>query len=305
MAVITTGNFAKALWPGVNAWYGDSYAEHKVQYTGLVDSESSERAYEEDVGVSGFGLAVIKTQGGPIQYDTEQQGFTTRYTPTVFAKGFMVTREAFDDDLYGVVGKRKAKGLAFAMRQTKEIVVANVYNRHQTAGFTGGDGVVLSSTAHVNVAGGTWSNRSSTNAALSEAALEQAVIDVGDWNDDRGLKIAAQAQKLIIPTELEFEANRILKSQYRVGTAENDINALNMLNKFPQGISINNYLTSSTAWFLRTNGAGSNGFKLFQRWDMKFDMDNDFDTFNAKFLAVERYSVGWTDPRCLYSSAGA
>ena len=303
MAVITTGNFAKALWPGVNAWYGDEYNTHKTQWTELVDTESSERAYEEDVGLSGFGLPVVKAQGGSIQYDTEQQGFTTRYTPVVYAKGFMVDREAFDDDLYGIVGKKKAKGLAFAMRQGKEIVVTNIYNRHQTAGFTGGDGSILSVTTHANVAGGTWSNRSSTNAALAEASLEQAVIDIGDWNDDRGLKIALSAQKLVIPTELEFEANRILKSQYRVGTAENDINALNLLNKFPQGIAVNNYLTSSTAWFLKTNA--QNGFKLFQRWDMRFDIDNDFDTFNAKFLAVERYSVGWTDPRCIYSSAGA
>ena len=301
MAVITTGSFAKALWPGVNAWYGDAYNEFKPEWPQLIDSETSERAYEEDVGVSGFGLASTKAEGDNIVYDSERQAFTTRYTPVVYAKGFIVTREAFDDDLYGVVGKRKAKGLAFAMRQTKEIVVANIYNRHATAGFTGGDGVVLGSAAHPNVSGGTWDN--TTTAALAESSLEQGVIDIGDWTDDRGLKIAVQAQKLVIPTELEFEANRILKSQYRVGSAENDINALNLLNKFPQGIAINHYLTSSTVWFLKTNA--QNGFKLFQRWDMKFDMDNDFDTFNAKFLAVERYSAGWTDPRCVYTSTGA
>lgn len=303
MAVITTATWSKALWPGVNAWYGDEYNKFQEEWSGLVDKQSSTRAYEEDVGVSGFGLATVKTEGGSITYDTEQQGFTTRYTPTVYAKGFIVTKEAFEDDLYGVVGKRRAKGLAFGMRQTKETVVANIYNRHQTAGFTGGDGVVLSSTAHPNVSGGTWSNRSTTNAALSEAALEQAVIDIGDWTDDRGLKIAVMAQSLCIPTELEFEANRILKSQYQVNTAENQINALYLLNKFPGGIKMNHYLTSSTAWYLKTNTP--DGFKLFQRSEMRFDQDNDFDTNNAKFKAEERYSVGWTDPRCVYSSAGA
>ena len=301
MAVITTGSFAKALWPGVNTWYGDEYNKHKTEYTDLVDSQSSERAYEEDVGVSGFGLASTKAEGASITYDTETQGFTTRYTPVVYGKGFIVTREAFEDDLYGVVGKRKAKGLAFGMQQTKETVVANIYNRHVTAGFTGGDGVVLGSASHPNVAGGTWDN--TTTAALSESALEQACIDVGDWTDDRGLKIAVLLNTLIIPTELEFEANRILKSQYQVNTAENQINALYLLNKFPGGIKLNHYLTSSTAWFLKTNAP--DGFKLFQRSAMRFDMDNDFDTENAKFKAAERYSVGWTDPRCIYTSPGA
>ena len=301
MAVITTGSFAKALWPGVNTWYGDEYNKHKTEWTDLVDTHSSERAYEEDVGVSGFGLASTKAEGASISYDTEQQGFTTRYTPVVYAKGFIVTREAFEDDQYGVVGKRKAKGLAFGMQQSKETVVANVYNRHATAGFTGGDGVVLGSSAHVNVAGGTWDN--TTTAALSEASLEQAHLDVGDWTDDRGLKIAVLLNSLIIPTELEFEANRILKSQYQVNTAENQINALYFLNKLPGGIKINHYLTSATAWFLKTNAP--DGLKLFQRAAMRFDMDNDFDTENAKFKAIERYSVGWTDPRCVYTSTGA
>lgn len=303
MAVITTGSFAKALWPGVNAWYGDAYKEHKEEWSDLVSTFTSDRAYEEDVGVSGFGLAVVKSEGGAISYDTETQGFTTRYTPVVYAKGFIVTREAFEDDLYGVVGKRKARGLAFGMRQTKEIVVANIYNRHQTTGYNGGDGVVLSSASHPLVAGGTLSNRSSTNAALSEAALEQACIDVSAWTDDRGLKVSIIPQSLHIPYALEFEANRILRSQYRVGTAENDINALQLLNKFPGGIKLNHYFTSSTAWFLRTNAP--DGLKLFQRSAMRFDMDNDFDTENAKFKAAERYSVGWTDFRSLYSSAGA
>ena len=303
MAVITTGSFAKALWPGVNAWYGKAYEEHKQEWDMLVDTHSSSRHWEEDVGLSGFGLPVIKPEGQSISYDSEQQGFTTRYTHVVYAKGFIVTKEAFEDDLYNVVGERKAKALAFAMRQGKENVVANVYNRAFSNSYTGGDGVRLISTAHANVAGGTWSNESSTSASLSEAALEQACIDIMSWTDDRGLLISVQPQALILPPALVFEAQRILGSQYRVGTGDNDINALVALNKFPMGIKVNHYLSSSTAWFLKTNV--KNGLKLFQRSPMRFDMDNDFDTENAKFKATARYSAGWTDPRAIYGSQGA
>jgi len=303
MAIVTTGAFAKALWPGVNAWYGKAYNEHEVQYTALFEKYTSKRAYEEDVGISSYGLAPIKPEGRAIQYDAEQQGFTTRYTHFVVAKGFIVTREAFEDDLYNVVGERRAKGLAFSMRQTKETHGANVYNRHQNASYTGGDGVVLSSTAHVNVAGGTWSNRSSTNAALSEASLEQAWIDMAAWTNDRGLKIAVKPTKLILPTALAFEATRILKSPNRVATANNDISALRNFGGMPLDFSVNHYLTSTTAWFLRTNAP--DGMKYFERRGDSFDMDNDFDTENAKFKASSRYVFGWTDPRGLYSSAGA
>ncbi len=303
MAVINSSSFAKALWPGVNAWYGKAYDEFKVEWTDLFDKYTSSRAWEEDVGTSGFGLASIKTEGGPIDYDSERQAFITRYTHVVYALGFIVTREAFDDDLYDIVGQRRAQGLAFSMRQTKETIAANVYNRAFNSSYTGGDGKELLATDHPNLAGGTWANELATAADLSEASLEQACIDMGKWTNDRGLRIAVKQQSLIIPVDLEFEANRILKAEYRVGTNLNDPNAIKMLGKFPKGIIINHYLTDTDAWFIRTNAP--HGMKMFERRADAFDMDNDFDTENAKFKATFRNSFGWTDPRGLYGSPGA
>lgn len=303
MAIITTSNFAKALWPGVNAWYGKSYAEYPTEWTSLVDTNSSRKRYEEDIGVTSFGLASSKEEGSGVAYDTERQAYLTRYTHVVYALGFMVSREAFDDDLYDVVGQRRAQGLAFSMHQTKETVVANVYNRAATSGYNGGDGVTLLSTSHPNIAGGTWANKPSVDADLSEAALEQACIDIAKFTNDRGLRIKVLPNKLIIPVDLDFEASRILKTEYRVGTANNDINVLNMEKRFPGGVVVNHYLTDTDAWFIRTNVP--HGLKLFQRNGMEFAIDNDFDTENAKFKARERYSVGWTDPRALYGSTGA
>lgn len=300
--VITTGSFAKSLWPGVNKWYGKSYDEYPVEWTALFEQHKSNRAFEEDVGTSGLGLAVVKSEGSPVTFDSERQGFTTRYQHVTYALGFVVTREAFDDDLYDIVGQKKAQALAFSMRQTKEIIAANVYNRATTSGYTGGDGVVLLSASHVNVAGGTYSNIIATASDLSEAALEQASIDIQNFTNDRGLRIAVVPKCLIIPTNLEFEAMRILKSDGRVGTDNNDMNVIKTLGTIPT-VHKNHYLVDTDAWFIRTNV--QDGMKYFERRADSFDMDNDWDTENAKFKATARYSFGWTDPRGLYGSMGA
>lgn len=300
---ITTGSFAKALWPGVNAWYAKEYAEYPVEWDKLFEKNTSRRNYEQDVGVSGFGLLAVKPEGDAVSYDTETQGFTTTYRHTVYSLGFIITQEMLDDDLYDVVAPRRAKQLAFSARQTKEVNGANVYNRAFAAAYVGGDGVTLLNSAHPNVAGGTWSNILSTASDLSEAALEQASIDISLLRDDRGLTIALVGDKLVIPPQLEFEAARILKTQYRVGTDNNDINALKELGKFRQGHIVNHFLTDTDAWFIRTNA--KDGMKYFERKADEFKMDNDWDTENAKFKVSGRYSFGWTDPRGLFGSAGA
>ncbi len=302
MGVITSGSFAKALWPGVNAWYGKSYNDYSPEWEKLFDKNTSSKAYEEDVGVSSLGLAAIKSEGQAVQYDSERQGFTTRYNHVVYALGFIITREIFEDDQYDIVGKKKANALARSMRHTKEIVAANVYNRATTSGYTGGDGIVLLSTAHVNVAGGTYANKLTTDADLSEAALEQAVIDIEGFTDDRGLIIAAKPKQLIIPRQLRFEAHRILKADGRTGTDLNDPNALKDMGLFGS-IDVNHFLTDADAWFIRTDVP--DGMKYFERRGDQFEMDNDFDTENAKFKATARYSFGWSDPRGLFGSTGA
>lgn len=299
---INTGSFSKALWPGVNAWYGKEYSEFPVEYTDLFNTYTSRKAFEEDVGVSSFGLAQIKPEGQGVTYDIETQGFITRYTHVVYALGFIITKEMFDDDQYDVVGERRARGLAYSMRQTKEVVAANIYNRAFNGNYTYGDGSALIVSNHANVAGGTWSNLLSVAANLSEAALEQACIDIAKFTNDRGLKINVQPQSLHIPVDLQFEAERILKSQYRVGTPNNDISALISMGKFPKGIKMNHYFTSTTAWFLRTNAP--DGMKYFERNGDSFAEDNDFDTNNAKFKAEARYSFGNTDPRAIYGTPG-
>jgi hypothetical protein len=301
--VITTSHFGKALWPGINAWYGKAYEDYPVEYTDLFDTFQSSKAFEEDVMVSSFGLAPVKEEGAAIQYDSEQQGFISRYSHVTYALGFIITREMFDDDQYDIVGQRRAQALARSMRQTKETVAANVYNRAFNSSYTGGDGKELCADDHPNVAGGTWANELTTPADLSEASLEQAIIDMMAWTDDRGLLIAAMPEKLIIPPELVFEAERILESPLRVGTADNDANALKNLGKFRGGVTVNHYLTDADAWFIRTNV--SNGMKHFERKADSFAEDNDFDTDNAKFKASARYSFGWSDPRGIFGSPGA
>jgi hypothetical protein len=302
MAIINTGSFSKALWPGVNAWYGKAYDEYPVEWTDLFNKYTSRKAFEEDVGISSFGLAAVKPEGQGINYDTETQGFITRYTHINYGLGFVVTKEAFDDDQYDVIAERRARGLAYSMRQTKELVAANVYNRAFNASYTFGDGRAMCVSNHPNVAGGTQSNILSVPANLSEAALEQATIDISRWLNDRGLRIQVLPMSLHIPPELMFEAERILKSQYRVGTPNNDISALISMGKFPNGIKVNHYFSSTTAWFLRTNAP--DGLKYFERKGDTFTEDNDFDTENAKFKATGRYSVGITDYRGIYGTAG-
>lgn len=308
MGVINTGSFAKALWPGVKTWYGDAYNQYQTEYTDLFEVNSSRRAFEEEVGGSYFGLAPVKSEGAPITYDTARQGFTSRYNHVVYALGFVITREIYEDDQYDVVGKLKANSLAFSMRQTKEIVAANVYNRAFNTSYTGGDGSSLiacaggGSASHPNVSGGTYTNGPATAVDMSEASLEQAYIDIGGFTNDRGLLIKVLPKKLIIPRQLMFEAKRILGSDGRVGTDTNDLNALKTYGIIPE-VAVNHFLTDADAWFLRTDA--KNGMKMFERRADEFDMDEDFDTENAKYKATARYSVGWTDPRGIYGSPGA
>jgi len=301
MATITTGNFGKALWPGVNAWYGKAYDEFPTEYDKIFTKSTSRKAYEEDMSVSSFGLAYQKAEGAPVSMDSEQQGFLDRYTHVTYALGFTITKEIYEDDQYDIVGERKAKGLAMSMRQTKETIAANILNRAFTGGFTFGDGVTLVSTAHPNVAGGTWSNQIAVAADISEAALEQAVIDIQKYTNDRGLKIAVKPVSIIVPVDLDFEVNKILETQYEVGTNNNTVNVVR--GRFPGGCIVNHYLTDTDAWFIKTNVP--NGMKYFERRADSFTMDDDFDTDNAKYKATARYSFGASDKRAIYGSAGA
>jgi hypothetical protein len=302
MSIINTGSFAKALWPGVNRWYGKAYNDYATEYDQIFENRTSNKAFEEDVAISSFGLAVQKPEGTPISYDTERQAWISRYQHVVYALGFIITREMMEDDQYDIVGQRKAQGLARSIRQTKEINGANIYNRAFTPGFVGGDGVTMVNAAHPNIAGGTWSNQIATPADLSEAALEQAHIDIAAFTDDRGLLIAAKPKKLVIHRSSIFEARRILGSDLRVGTTNNDLNALKEMG-IVQNTIVNHYFTDPDAWFLLTDVP--NGPSYFERRADEFGMDNEFDTENAKFKATSRYSFGWSDPRGVYGSPGA
>lgn len=308
MSVINSSSFAKALWPGVNTWYGDAYNQYPVEWDKLFEKGTSRKAFEEDVGTSHFGLAVAKGEGSPVTYDAARQGFTSRYQHVVYALGFIITREAFDDDQYDVVGKLKAQSLAFSMRQTKEIVAANIFNRAFNTSYVGGDSATLIASAggggtssHPNVAGGTYTNGVSAAVDLSEAALEQACIDIADFKNDRGLKIAVRPRKLVIPKELMFEAHRILKTEGQVYSADNTLNAIKTMGMIPE-VVVNHYLTDTDAWFILTDV--KNGLKYYERNGDEFTMDEDWDTENAKYKARARYSFGWTDPRGIYGSPG-
>lgn len=298
---MNTGNFGKALWPGINAWYGKAYNEFDVEWNKIFTTRSSRKNFEEDVSISSFGLAQQKGEGAPVSYDSEQQGFVDRYTHVVWALGFIITKELVEDDLYDVAGERKAKGLAFSMRQTKEINGANILNRAFNASYTYGDGVSLINASHPNVAGGTWSNQIAVAADISEAALEQATIDIQKYTNDRGLRIAVVPQKLVIPVDLDYEANKIMDTHYEVGTNNNTVNLVR--SRFPGGIVKNHYLTDTDAWFILTNVP--NGMTHFERRADSFSQDDDFDTDNAKFKATARYSFGCSDKRSIYGSAGA
>ncbi len=299
---MNTGTLARLLYPGVNKFFLNKYAEHDQQWDKLFETYDSKRNFEEDVGIVGFGLMNSKPEMASVQYDAMKQGHTVRYTHVTYALGFIISRELVEDNLYSEISLKKASMLAFSARQTKEIIAANVYNRAETSGYVGGDAKTLLATDHPNVSGGTYSNRLTVAANLSEAALEQACIDIRKYTDDRGNRISIMPKSLIIPVDLEFEADRILKTAGRVGTNNNDLNALKAAGKFPGGVHINNYLTSTTAWFIRTNCP--EGMKHFKRRGMEFTTDNDFDTENAKFKATERYVFGWTDPKAVYGSAG-
>lgn len=301
MAVpVNTAAFGKALWPGVNSWYGRAYAEYPVEYTSLFETQKINRHSLEDVGVTGLGLAKETGEGEPVQYEGERQGFITRYQPVQYTLGFMITEIMIEDDLYNIIAERRSKALAFSMRQTKEIIGANVYNRAFNSSYVGGDGKELCASDHPNVSGGTWSNLASVD--MSENALEQAVIDISKWTDDKGLKIAVMPKSIIIPADLEFDVYRILNSVGRVGTGDNDVNAIKAMGKFPGGVVVNHYLTDTNAWFIRNNV--QDGMKYIERRADTFTMSDDFDTSNVKFKASARYDFGWTDPRALYGSAG-
>lgn len=302
MTVISTGNIAKLLWPGLNARWGANYTEYPKEYTDLVDVFSSDLAYEEDQEVTGFGLAPIKAQGQAIQYDTMQQGVTTRYTHIAYGLGFIITHEALMDNQYEKVGMQRTGSLAFSMRQTKENVVANMYNRAFNSSYTFGDGVQLLSTAHPTLSGN-QSNTLAVAADMSEASLEDMVIQIGQAVNARGMRISLQAKSLIVPINLQFEAARILKSVGQNDTANNAINALRSMGMFSDGVKVNHYLTDTDAFFIRTNAP--EGLKLFQREEATFAQDGDFDTSNLKYKAYERYSVSASDFRALYGSPGA
>lgn len=300
--VITTASHPKALWPGIKAWWGQVYAEHSVEFDKLFDKDSSSQNYEEDVQLTGFGLAPIKSEGAAVEYDSEVQGFTTRYTHIAYALGYIVTKEELDDNLYEQVSKRRSGALAMSFRQTKENVAANIYNRAFTGTYLGGDGVSLCATNHPNTTGGTWANTPTVSADLSESSLEDAMIAIMGFQNDRGLLINVMPRSLIIARQEWYNANRILKSVYTPGSANNDINVLKATNALPEGIVMNHYLTAPHAWFLRTNI--QNGMKYYERVGISFDQDNDFDTMNAKAKGYERYSFGWTDPRAIWGVNG-
>jgi hypothetical protein len=300
--IITTASHPKALWPGIKAWWGQVYDEHATEYDKLFDSDTSSQNYEEDVQLTGFGLAPRKPEGSGVSYDSEIQGFTTRYTHVAYALGYIVTKEELDDNLYEQVSRRRAAALAMSFRQTKENVGANVYNRAFNGTYTGGDGVALCATNHPNVSGGTFANKPAVDADLSEASLEDALIAIMGFQNDRGLLINVMPRSLVVARQNWYNANRILKSTYTPGSADNSINVLKATNALPEGIVMNHYLTSPNAWFVRTNI--QNGLKYYSRVGIQFDQDNDFDTMNAKAKGYERYSFGWTDPRAIYGVNG-
>ncbi len=295
---ITTGSAPKALWPGVNEWFGMEYSRHEPEYPELFEHNTSDMRYVEDVQMIGMGLAPVKAEGQPTFYDAVQQGGIQRYTHVAYSLGFVVTHEEIEDNLYIQLAKQRSEALAFSMNQTKEIIGASVYNNAFNGSFTGWDGVSMISTAHPTL-NGNLSNTLAVTAQLSEAALEALQINIGLAVDDRGLKIAIHPESLIIPINLLPDAYRILNSTLQNDTANNAVNYLKATNAFPKGVIINHYLTSAHAYFVRTNC--KDGLKYFEREALKFTQDNDFDTENAKFKAYERYSFGWTDWRAIYA----
>jgi len=300
---ISRAQLVKELEPGLNALFGLEYKRYENEASQIFDNESSDRAFEEEVMLSGFGTADVKPEGSGVQYDDAQETYTARYTMETVALAFALTEEAIEDNLYDRISSRYTKALARSMATSKQVKGANVLiNATASSGYTGGDGVVLVSSAHPTL-NGNQSNRPTTYSDLSETSLEQALIDIAGYQDERGLKIAAQGMKMIIPKELEFTAERILKSQGRVGTADNDINAIKSMGMVPQGYTVNHYLTDTDAWFVKTDVP--NGLKHFVRAPLKTAMEGDFDTGNVRYKARERYSFGWSDWRGIYGNTGA
>ena len=300
---ISRSQLAKELEPGLNALFGLEYDKYDKEHLDVFDVESSDRAFEEEVMLAGFGNAETKPEGAGVNYDTAQEAWTARYNHETIALAFAITEEAVEDNLYDKLAGRYTKALARSMNNAKQIKGANVLNNGFSSSYTGGDGKELLATDHPTVTGGDFKNELTTAADLNETSLEQALVDLADMIDERGLKVAVKATKMLIPSELVFVAERLLQSQLRTGTADNDINALKSSGMVPGGYVVNHYLTDSDAWFLKTDAP--NGLKVFERSPLKTSMEGDFDTGNMRYKARERYSFGWSDPRGIFGSPGA
>ena len=300
---ISRAQLLKELLPGLNALFGLEYARYGEEHKEIYETETSERSFEEETKLSGFSAAPVKNEGSAIRYDNGQEAWTARYTHETIALGFSLTEEAIEDNLYDSLSARYTKALARAMSYTKQVKAAAVLNNGFSSNYPGGDGVALFSTQHPLVSGGTNSNTPSTQVDLSETALENAVIQIAAWTDERGLLIAARPRKLIVPPALQFVATRLLETQLRPGTNDNDVNAIVNNGSIPEGYTINHFLTDTNAWFLTTDVP--NGMKHFVRIPLQNSMDGDFDTGNVRYKARERYSFGWSDPLGMFASQGA
>ena len=300
---ISRAQLLKELLPGLNALFGMEYGRYGEEHKEIFETESSDRSFEEETKLSGFGAAPTKAEGSAISYDNAQEAFTSRYNHETIAMGFAITEEAVEDNLYDSLSSRYTKALARGMAYTKQVKAASVLNNGFNSSYAGGDGKELFATDHPLVNGGTNSNEPATAADLNETSLEAAVIQIAGWTDERGLLIAAKPKKLILPPNLMFVAERLLKTDGRVGTADNDINAIANMGAIPGGYTINHFLTDDDAWFLTTDIP--NGLKHFVRAAMSTGMDGDFDTGNVRYKARERYSFGWSDPLGIYGSPGA
>ena len=298
---ISRGQLVKELEPGLNALFGLEYKQYEGQHAEIYTTETSDRAFEEEVMLSGFAQAQVKAEGSGVSFDNAQETYTARYSHETVALGFTITEEAIEDNLYDRLGSRYTKALARSMANTKQVKAVNplIQGLPSTDNFDSGDGVSLFNTAHPTIAG-TVANTLATQADLNETSLEQSLIDIAGFVDERGLKIAASGRKMIIPKELQFTAERIMKSPMRVGTADNDINAINNMGMVPEGYRVNNFLTDTDSFFLLTDVP--NGLKMFVRSPIKTAMEGDFDTGNMRFKARERYSFGFSDPRCIFGN---
>jgi hypothetical protein len=301
---ISRGQLVKELEPGLNALFGLEYKRYENQHVEIFDGgiETSDRAFEEEVMLSGFANAQVKPEGSGVVFDNAQETFTARYTHETIALAFAITEEAIEDNLYDRLASRYTKALARSMANTKQVKAASVLNNAFSTSYAGGDGKPLLASDHPTIAG-TFSNTLATQADLNETSLEQSLIDISAFTDERGLKVAARGVKMIIPSELQFTAERLMKSSQRVGTADNDINAIASMGMVPQGYSVNNFLTDPDAYFIKTDVP--NGMKMFVRAAIKTAMEGDFDTGNVRYKARERYSFGWSDPRGMFGSSGA